>query len=371
MKRIPVFLLVAVIAVGMVVGCGGDEGNANTNPEASANLGNSFDGRFLTIGYTPEFQVKEHEGGVTLEGKNGIKIEAICMPMKESKMGDLGSIDSVKSDIKSEISNYSEKEMKLGRHKALWIEGENDGYHGVAAFVPFDEWVLMAITDEPGKNDEDVELTRQIIRSLRVTNTDMPESIDFEPVEIETEPIEEDYEEEYPDTDQGDKEGVNDSKDGEYSASFKDEEGNEIDVNVSLPTEIEVGPNAMTLGKTYKGEFFTIKHPSSAEVNSFSTDEITTTMFEIDELFITVTGSKDTTAMSMGSIEDTTMVISGHNAVATRTTFNDSFVYNYAIEMDDWAIIINGTSEIDSEEYIDTFNAMVESFVITNDNYLD
>lgn len=365
MKKVAVFFIVAVMAIGLVVGCGGGA------DDSSSGLENKFEGRFLTIGYTPEFQVKEHEAGVILESKSGIEIQAIAIPMPESKMGNLKSLESVTGDIKSEISNYSEQKVKLGKHNAIWIEGENDGFHGVAAVVPFDGWMLMAITDEPGESEEEVELTRQIIKSVRITDTDMPDPKDFKPKELE--PIEDEDIEEYPpdDDEDADETSSDDDEDFEHSVTYTDEEGNEVDVNVSIPTDIEVGRNAMKLSETYKGEYFTIKHPSSAEINNFSFDMITTTTIEIEDLIIMITATNDPDITGISSVEGETLVISGHDAVASRVSFNDSFSHTYFIQMDGWDLSINGTTDKSSEKYVDTLNAMIESFVITNENYFD
>jgi hypothetical protein len=349
MKKILSVFVVCLLIFGVVSACGG--GGA----DSGSNLPNMFTGEFFTINCTYDFTVTENEMGATLQdSKSELKIEVMGIPMPESREGELDSVSMITDDIESEVSNVTKKEIKLGKHKAFWVEGDNNGLHGVMTIVPLDGWVVIGTVDEPGRTDAEVELSRQIIRSLKITKPDhMSDALDLDAKKDNDIPNEIDEDEDDP---------VSESEEN-------DDESNNSE-NESKP--IEVGNGAMKLDADYKGNYFTVKHPSSAEIMDFNMGNDDMVMFTIDKLNVTIMATTENESINSESgvgVED--IKVSGHDAKLFEVNMGDAMVSQCILDMGSWWIILMGTSEgSETGGDADTYRAMISSFKITDTNYL-
>ncbi len=347
MKKILSVFVVCLLVLGVVSACGGD------GADSGSNLPNMFTGEFFTINCTYDFTVTENEMGATLQdNKSELKIEVMGIPMPESREGELDSVSMITDDIESEVSNVTKKEIKIGKHKAFWIEGDNKGMHGVMTIVPLNGWIVIGTVDEPGETDAEVELSRQIVRSLKITKPDhMSDALDLDAKK---------------DND------MSDEIDEDEPISEPEEKDDESNNSGNDSKPIEVGDGAMKLDASYKGNYFTIKHPSSADVKSFGMGDDDMIMFTIDKLNITIIASienENINAESGVGVED--IKVSGYDAKLFEMNTGNTMYLQCILDMGSWWIILIGTSEgSETGGDADTYRAMINSFKITNTNYL-
>ncbi len=354
MKKTFAFLVVCFLVLSALVSCGGGE------QAVKADLNNTFTGKYFTIDCTYDFSAKETEyGAVLTDSKSGLEVEVAGIPFVDAKKGDISSLDMFIEGIEEEVENLSKKTVTIDGHKALWIEGDNKGLHGVMVLIPMEKWIIIDSVRKPVDDANIVEMSRQIVRSFKITDSDFFSEMTNSDKDISDKPIEKE---------------VDYSNKDEAEHPVEDEDINKS--NAADEKDVDNKPSSSSDGRKldelYTGNYFTVKHPSSAEVMDFSYGDDDMVMFTIDKLNVTIMASKENESVSAEEELGVEKIkVSGRDANLFEMSMGEALVSNCIIEMDGWWILIMGTSEgseIGGDK--ETFRSMLDSFSITKPDYL-